>query len=230
MSTIELGQEEVAEKAAAPRPKWQRRGCFVLLLGLAALALTPLLWRKAVQAGYGRHIYTVEAAPPAPTAVVFGAAVYRNGRLSPVLRDRMETAIALYESGKVEKLIVSGSHNGALYDEPGAMQQYAITRGVAPGDVQPDYGGRRTYDTCYRARYVFGLDTAVLVTQEFHLSRALFTCRWLGIDAVGVASDLRPYRGARWYALRETAATLVALIDVVRREPPPIMDAALLLD
>jgi SanA protein len=103
------------------------------------------------------------------------------------------------------------------------MMEYAIQRGVSPDDVQPDYGGRRTYDTCYRAREIFQLDSAILVTQEFHLPRALFTCRRLGIEAVGVMADLRPYRAARFYEVRETLATAVALWDTIRKLPAPVL-------
>ncbi len=98
-------------------------------------------------------------------------------------------------------------------------------RGIPAEDVEPDFGGRRTYDTCYRAHNIFAVESAILVTQEFHLPRAIFTCRRLGLDAVGVSADLRPYRGARWYELRETAATLNALWDVIRQKPPAVMGA-----
>lgn len=194
---------------------------FLLLLLL--LALFPWLWRWGVKLAYAGEVYGVSSAPQKPVAVVFGAAVYANGRLSPVLRDRMETAVQLYEQGVVGKLIVSGDNRELHYNEPEAMMAYAIGRGVPPEAIQPDYAGLRTYDTCYRARHIFGVQTAVLVTQTFHLPRALFTCGQLGMRAVGVEADLRPYRGARWYELRETVATLVALWDIIRRQPATIM-------
>jgi SanA protein len=193
---------------------------FIILAGLIAL---PLLWRSTVKWYYGRHIYSSAAVPPERVAIVFGAAIYGNTRLSSVLRDRMETAIHLYESGLVQKIIVSGDNSSTTYNEPGAMMAYAIERGVPVEDVQPDYGGRRTYDTCYRAHHIFQVKSAVLVTQTFHLPRALFTCNTLGLKAIGVPSDLRPYRAARWYEMRETAATLVALWDVLKRQPPPVL-------
>lgn len=199
------------------------RGCLWLALGLIALASLPFFWRTAVKWYYQRHIYTVDAAPTQRAAIVFGAAVYGNGRLSPVLRDRVETAVQLYKSGQVDKILMSGDNQTLAYDEPSAMVAYAVAQGVPAEDVQPDYGGRRTYDTCYRARDIFQVESAILVTQQFHLPRSLFTCRQLGVTAVGVASDLRIYRGARWYELRETAATLMALWDVVRRSLPPVL-------
>lgn len=192
------------------------------LIGLA-IVLSPFVWRKGIQWTYGRSIYTVEDVPVDKVAIVFGAAVYGNGRLSPILRDRMDTAVQLYKDGTVQNIIVSGDNQFVDYDEPTAMMEYAIAQGVAPEDVQPDFAGRRTYDTCYRAREIFQLESAILVTQQFHLPRALFTCQRLGIEVVGVASDPQPYRDARWYEIRETVATAVALWDVIRQQPAPIL-------
>jgi SanA protein len=187
---------------------------------------SPILWRGVVKLYYNRSIYALIDAPERQVAVVFGAAVYGDGRLSAVLRDRVDTAITLYKSGKVGHIIVSGDNRAADYDEPGAMMAYAIEQGVDPADITADRAGHRTYDTCYRASHVFDVKNAVLVTQAFHLPRALMTCESLGIDVVGVAADQRPYRAARWYEFRETAATLVAVWDVFRREPPPLLEAS----
>jgi SanA protein len=201
----------------------RRKGCLGFLLLLAAVAVFPFAWRAGLTWFYGRHTYTVSEAPAGQVAIVYGAAIYGNGRLSDILRDRMETAITLYESGRVQKILVSGDNRAADYDEPGAMMAYAIQRGVPQEDIQPDYAGLRTYDTCYRAKHIFQVESAVLITQEFHLPRALFTCNALGIEAIGVTADRQPYRAARWYETRETAATLVALWDVIRREEPAIL-------
>ncbi len=203
-----------------------RRFVFAVLLTAAILVVVPLLWRAAIRLYYQQTIYPQPDAPSRPVAIVFGAAVYSNGRLSPVLRDRVETAIALYNNGQVDHIIMSGDNRTVFYDEPGAMVAYAVAQGVPPEDVTADRAGHRTYDTCYRARHVFDVRQAVLVTQAFHLPRALMTCEGLGIDAVGAVADQRPYRGARWYELRETLATLVAAWDVVRRDPPPIIETA----
>lgn len=201
----------------------RRLGCLFILLITALCLAFPFLWRQGVSWYYEGAIYEPAATPSRRVAIVFGAAVYRSGRLSPVLRDRVDTAVTLYKWGVVEKILMSGDNQFEDYNEPGAMVTYAVEQGVPPEDVQPDFAGRRTYDTCYRARHVFQVETAVLITQDFHLPRALFTCRSLGIDAVGTIADLRSYRGAGWYEIRETAATLVALWDVVRQEPPPVL-------
>jgi len=199
-----------------------RKGCLNLLIVILVVIATPLLWRAAVKVYYHSSIYDQTQVPEKPVALVFGAAVYGNGRLSPILRDRVDTAVALYHAGVVDHLIVSGDNRAADYDEPGAMMNYAIDQGVDPAHITADRAGQRTYDTCYRANRVFKVSNAVLVTQEFHLPRALLTCQGLGIDAVGAVADQRTYRGAGWYEIRETGATLVAAWDVARRVPPPV--------
>jgi SanA protein len=203
-----------------------RKGCLIFLAAVVFIVMSPVLWRNAVKLYYRRSIYIPPEVPESQVAVVFGAAVYANGRLSPVLRDRVDTAIALYKSGQVSRIIVSGDNRSFDYDEPGSMMAYAIERGVDPADITADRAGHRTYDTCYRASYVFDVENAVLVTQAFHLPRALLTCEGLGIEAVGAVADQRSYRGAGWYEIRETGATLVAAWDVVRREPPPLVETA----
>ena len=187
------------------------------------LIVIPLAWRFAVQQYYGRQIYTIDTVLIAPVAIVFGAGIGHDGALSGVLRDRMDVAIALYEAGTVQKLLLSGDNRFVEYDEPSAMRAYAVAQGVDDDDIQPDYGGRRTYDTCYRAKYIFQIDEAILVTQEFHLPRALLNCRQLGIESVGVSSDLQSYWGMRWFSLREIPATMQSSWDVIWKNEPPVM-------
>ncbi len=217
-NSIPLTAEDTKQKS-----RTKAKGCFGVVFFLMFLFALPWLWRWAVRTYYQQYIYTTETAPSEQVAIVYGAAVYGNGRLSSVLRDRMDTAIELYRSGKVDKIVVSGDNSSENYNEPGAMLDYAVAQGVPAEDVQPDYAGLRTYDTCYRAREIFQIESAILVTQEFHLPRAIFTCRRLGIETVGVGADLRPYRAARWYEFRETIATAVAFWDTLRKNPPPIL-------
>ncbi len=198
-----------------------------LIVGCLAVLAIGLLWGwpRWVQAHYQAQIHTLAEAPPTRVAVVFGARVYRNGRLSAMLRDRVDTAIALYKAGKVQKLLVSGDNQSADYNEPGAMMDYAISQGVPAEDIQPDYAGRRTYDTCYRLKAIFQVEEAILVTQAFHLPRALFTCEQLGVTVTGVAADQRTYdpRSIAYSELREIPALAVALLDVIRRAPPAVL-------
>ena len=160
-------------------------------------------------------------------AIIFGAGLWRDGSPTPVLRDRVATGADLFFAGKVEKLLMSGDNRFEDYNEPAAMRDYAISLGVPEDAIVLDYAGRRTYDTCYRARHIFELETAILVTQGFHLPRALYTCNALGVTAVGVEADQRVYRRrslAYWHT-RETVATLVAMLEVHLLRPQPVLGA-----
>jgi SanA protein len=199
----------------------------IIRIGLAAALLSAgaavAIW-ATVQWRYDRLIWTdMNAVPARPVAIVFGAGIRPDGGLSPMLRDRMDTAMDLYRAGLVQKLLVSGDNRFVDYDEPGRMYDYAIAHGLPPEDVVRDYAGRRTYDTCYRAPAIFGVTRAILVTQRFHLPRALYTCRTLGVDAVGFSADRRTYFSNPYYRLRDAFATLLAWWDVAIVRPTPVL-------
>lgn len=188
----------------------------ILILGLPTL----------IAELYGRNrVYSLEEVPSMPVAIVFGAGLSRDGTPSPVLRDRVATAAQLYFQGKVQKLLMSGDNRFIDYNEPGAMHAYALSLGVPEDAIVLDYAGRRTYDTCFRARDIFGLSQAVLVSQDYHLPRALMTCNGLGIKSVGVSADQQLYNSSsqRYWRVREIPATLVALIDVFITHPLPVL-------
>jgi SanA protein len=172
----------------------------------------------------GSRLYNAENSPAEKIAIVFGAGLYRDGSPTPVLRDRVATAADLYHNGKVEKLLMSGNVSRG-HNEPGAMRRYALGLGIPDQDIILDEQGLRTYDTCYRAREIFDLDSAILVSQAFHLPRAIYTCNSLGISAIGVNADLRQYRRASqtFWNLREAVATAVALWEVHFSQPQPIL-------
>jgi SanA protein len=137
----------------------------------------------------------------------------------------VDTAAQLYFAGKVEKLLMSGDNRFVDYNEPESMRQYALSLGVPESAIVLDYAGRRTYDTCYRARAIFGVESAILVTQNFHLSRALFTCNALGLKAQGVEANnyyyLKRYR--LYWNIREQFATVGAFWDVYVSKPLPVL-------
>ena len=211
-----------------------RAGCNVaiLILVLAVLLLgSPLAARSLIRSSVNAFIFRdVAGAPTAPVAMVFGAGVTPGGYLTPILADRVETAIALYRAGKVRKLIMTGDNRFAWYNEPGAMGAYAQARGVPAKDIVFDYAGRRTYDSCYRGRHIFGIQRAILVTQEYHLTRAVYTCRRMGIDAIGMAADRPPLKVALQFRLRELPALLVAWWDTNVRHPIPVMGDPIAID
>jgi SanA protein len=195
---------------------------FSLILLIVFILLIP---RLVTYINAYQRVYNVEDSPDNRVAIVFGAGLWRDGRPTAVLRDRVETATELYHSGKVNKLLMSGDNSTIYYNEPGAMKEYAIELGVPEEAIVLDYAGRRTYDSCYRAGAIFGLQRATLVTQNFHLPRALYICRVLGISATGVKADQREYRqgSIMWWNLREVPATLVALWEVHISKPIPVL-------
>jgi SanA protein len=203
----------------------------VLLCVVVILALSPLALRALVNWRYADQTYTqVAEIPPQPAAIVFGAGYWPSGRLSDALADRMETAIALYNTGKVNKLLLTGDNRFEDYNEPATMAAYAQQRGVPREDLVLDYAGRRTYDSCYRAGTIFGVERAVLVTQAFHLPRALYTCNHLGLEAVGVEADRRAYIRGAWYEFRELFALTRAWFDLNVFKPLPVLGDPIVVD
>ncbi len=190
-----------------------------LLLG----SMTVLLPRLLTAWYAWPRLFTVDGAPQSPVAIIFGAGLWRDGTPTPVLRDRVATGADLYFQGKVQKLLMSGDSSTVGHNEPGAMREYAISLGVPPQDIVLDYVGRRTYDTCFRAKQKFEVKEAILVTQKFHLPRALYICNKLGLPAIGVEADQRAYSRAPLilWNLREIPATLVAFWQVYITRPLP---------
>jgi SanA protein len=196
-----------------------------LLLALSLVGLLVLCLPRIITIISGfRKTYDVGTVPTGRVAIVFGAGLTRDGSPTAILRDRVETAAQLYFSGKIQKLLMSGDNRFDNYNEPEAMRQYALSLGVPDDAIVLDYAGRRTYDTCYRAKAIFGLDSVLLVTQPFHLPRALFLCNALGLSALGVRAENRHY----WppllmiWNLREQLATVGAFIDVYISKPLPV--------
>jgi vancomycin permeability regulator SanA len=195
----------------------------VVILAVLLLPRWALVWR------FSPHISPAALdAPARPVAIVFGAGLRRDGRPTLVLADRVATAVSLYHQGKVERLILSGSARTPAYDEPAAMRALALSLGVPDDRLTLDRQGARTRLTCSRAREVYGVDHALLVTQRFHLPRALALCHALGIDAAGVAADLHTYseRSRRIWELREYPASLVALLESLWTRPPQVAQRA----
>jgi vancomycin permeability regulator SanA len=203
---------------------WLRRLFFVGLTAvLAGVAPRLYTWWR-----YEPDVVEVNQAKPAPVAIVFGAGLTRSGTPTAVLYDRVAAAAELYRQGKVQTLLMSGSTYSSVYNEPRAMRDLAVQLGVPASAIQLDPLGLRTYDTCYRAKHLFGIQQAVLVTQGFHLPRALYICDALGLSASGASADLRQYRRSSIviWNVREIAATAAALWDVHVIQPIPSLEAS----
>ena len=192
------------------------------LLGLTVLVtLAASLYVHVVTALY-RHS-DAEEVSNRPVALVFGAGVGADGTLSPMLQDRVNAAVDLYKRGTVKKLLMTGDNSSVDYDEVSNMKRNAVAQGVPEGDIVLDYAGFNTYDSCYRAKAIFGVTQAVLVTQSYHLPRAIYTCRQLGVDSIGLGlPDWQKYPGRMvMYQLREFGSTIKALIELHITHPLP---------
>lgn len=162
--------------------------------------------------------------PAEAIAIVFGAGVWEDGTPSPMLADRVQAAVDLYKAGRVDKLLMTGDNSSADYNEVKAMQEYAEAQGVPTNNIILDYAGFSTYESCYRAKEIFGITQAVLITQNFHIARAVYTCRELGVEAIGLGTpDWGKFRhkGMIRYSFREFFAVLKALWEVRVTRPEP---------
>ncbi|MBC7228435.1 MAG: YdcF family protein [Thermoflexales bacterium] len=197
--------------------------CFCALLLLAlGVAGGWTLWTLTLR--YRKVIYTDPAVvPERPVALVFGAGYWPDGTPSDIMRDRVAAAVELYRAGRVRKILLSGDNRFVHYNEPEKMREVALALGMPEEDIVLDYAGRRTYDTCYRAKAIFGLTEVVVVTQRYHLPRALYTCRTLGLDAVGYVADRQSYVHIRRYWAREVPALWLAWWDLRVRHPKPVL-------
>ncbi|TQL77378.1 vancomycin permeability regulator SanA [Stackebrandtia endophytica] len=197
---------------------------------LVILALTASLSVSAVIAAAGFWVhwqaddgrYTVDSVPAKPVVLVLGAQVYADGRPSAFLAARLDLGRRLYEDGKAQAILVSGDNGQAEYNEVDPMREYLIDAGVPEKQVVGDYAGFDTRDSCVRAKEVFGVTELIVVTQTFHLDRAIALCRAAGIDTVGVGDDtVSQYRPQWRYAVtREYLANVKAWWDVWLDVPP----------
>ncbi|MCU0494115.1 MAG: YdcF family protein [Chloroflexaceae bacterium] len=203
-----------------PRHLVQPLVLLVLLLIIAVLLGVTYV----VETTRGYRFTQAAAVPNERVALVFGAGVRANGQPSPMLADRLDAAVALYKQGQVQKLLMSGDNSRQDYNEVEAMRRYAVAQGVPAEAITLDYAGFSTYETCYRAQAIFGVQQAVLVTQRYHLPRAVYTCRALGVEAVGLGtSDWDRFNRVLMmrYGLRESLAILNALWEVHVSRPLP---------
>ena len=190
-------------------------------IAIALLSL-PLLMRLIVSE---RIHTTAEDVPERDTAIVLGASVVK-GEPSPVLAARADAAAALYLNRKVKKVLITGDSRTPSHDEVTPVKTYLERAGVKSEDIVLDYAGLDTYSSMYRAQAAFGVSNAIVVTQDFHMPRALFIARFLGTDAVGALA--RGGNNAFFDYLREIPASWKALLDIFFSRKPKYLDDPLL--
>jgi SanA protein len=161
--------------------------------------------------------------PKAQAALVLGARVWRDGSMSAIFEDRAKVALRLYQEGKVEKILVSGDHGRKNYDEVNAAKKFLLDNGVPGKDIFLDHAGFDTCDSLYRARDVFTAKSLIICTQDFHLPRAIYLGRKLGLEVYGVSADLQPYVGETRRNLREKLARTKALLDIILQAKPKFL-------
>lgn len=220
MSVFRALQQPVSRPRAGR--KWRRALVWLFMLGLlGGLLVLGINWR-VLQVGRAR-IVSADQARPADAIVVLGALVYADGSVSPIVRDRLETAYALYKAGKAPKILITGDHGQTSYDEVNTMRKYLEKKGVPPEDIFMDHAGFNTYDSMYRARAVFEVHSALVVTQAFHLPRAVYLSTQMGIVSQGVTADRVVYSDARYNELREMGARVKAFLEATVHPKPTFL-------
>jgi SanA protein len=199
----------------------KRTGIIPVITIAAFLVLTPPISTQQAK----KQIKTIETVDAHSVAIVFGAGIVGDYP-SDVLEDRLITAAELYNASKIEHILVSGDNRYENYSEPDVMTTYlSETLNIPSEDIYQDYAGRRTYDTCVRANELWGINQAILVTQDFHLPRAIWTCNQLGINTVGISASRQAYKDAERNTLREWLASYKSFIDIYLWNPPYVSGA-----
>lgn len=205
--------------------KWLYR-----LLGLLALCVIGFVLVQVVVLRASSHIVKADEVQLVDAVIVLGASVHPDGTPSDILEDRLLTGISLLEDGKADAIIVSGDNGQNGYDEVNAMRVYLLEHGVSAEDIFLDHAGFDTYDTLYRAKAIFGVSSAVIVTQAYHLPRALYIGKARGIEVYGVVADRRSYRGMRYFKAREALANVKAVVDVMFSSKPMYLGNSISID
>jgi SanA protein len=194
-----------------------RSAIIVLVVSLVAIILTSLIIKLKTD----QYIYRdLVQAPKAQVAVILGAAILKNGGLSPILRERVDRAQMLYEAGKVEKILVTGDNSTLAHNEVNPVRLYLLENNIPDQDIFLDHAGFDTYSSMYRARDIFLADSMIVVSQSFHLPRALFIARALGIKAYGFEADQSQSHYLLRNYFREMLANIKAVFNVLFHRAP----------
>jgi len=199
-------------------PLFRKSLIIIALVIVSIFTLTSLL-SVFIQVKSNEHIYhNIVEIPAAQVAVIPGAAILRNGKISPVFRDRVDRAIELYTAGKVKKILVTGDNSSETHNEVNPAQTYLIEHNIPEADIFLDHAGFDTYSSMYRARDIFLTDSIIVVSQSFHLPRSIFIARCLGINAIGMNADEGSYKWQNY--VREMFANDKALLNLLFQRKP----------
>jgi len=168
----------------------------------------------------GKIFQKVDAIEDHQIILVLGAGVEQDDKISDVLRDRLDTAVELFTNRKVLRIIISGDNSRENYNETDSMRNYLLEAGIPPRIIFTDYAGFDTFDSIFRAREIFGAEKLILISQEFHLPRAIFLAEKLGIEALGFSANLRKYRNQPQMNLREVLANTKAVGNILFNSKP----------
>jgi len=204
---------------------------FIVLICLAVIGVATVLgvnaYVKHVGGNYIITPYEATELEDVDCIVVLGCQVKENGKPSDMLADRLERGITLYEQGAAPKIIMSGDHGRKVYDEVNAMKRVAMDAGVPSSDIFMDHAGFSTYESIYRAKEIFKADKLIVVTQDYHLYRALYIAEKLGVKAYGVSSDYHTYWGQSNREAREILARCKDFVKTIFKPEPTFLGEAI---
>lgn len=172
---------------------------------------------------------SISEIPQRKVALIFGAGIQLDGEPTPYLRQRLDTAVTLYKAKRVDKLLLTADNSSVYYNEPIVMKRYVEKSGVLSKDITLDLAGFNTYDSCYRAKAVFSLRDATLVSQAYHLPRAMKTCQAVGVNNIGVIATSQSRDYTFNYLLREVLATDKMIIQIVLKPKPTALGEPVLI-
>lgn len=200
-----------------------------LFIAIATIVLFFVSQILVLRSAEGK-IFSVADAPSVTVVIVPGASVLRSGQPSDILADRLLTAVDLYRAGKTRKFLLSGDHGRTDYDEVEAMRDYLLTQEIPDKDIVLDHAGFDTYDTMVRAREIFQLDSALIVSQSYHLPRAIFIGQNVGMEVYGVSADRQTYLKIEYFRFRESLARVKAVLEVIFHAAPKYLGEPILIE
>lgn len=202
-----------------------KKAILAAFLALILIILLVLGLEAYIERDTKAHIYSeASAIPAAETAIILGASVHSDGKLSPILKDRVDTALQLFKNGKVQNILISGDHREDDYNEVSAMKNYLLERGVPEASIISDHSGIDTYDSMFRADAVFNVDNAIVVTQQFHLPRTIFIARNLDLKYYGLEATSNAYQPDQQILRREKLANVKALWEILIHKKPSSLE------